>query len=140
MLDLVLTNKEGLVGNVKVKGSLGFSTHERVEFHRGWKQGQVAWEEYREIIQIAREQVRKAKALTELNLARDVKGNKKALYRHVSDRRQTRENVGPLQKEAGDQVTQDVEKAEVLNDFFVSVFNNKCSSHTAQVAEGKGGD
>jgi len=41
------------------------------------KQGQVAWEEYREIVRVAREQVRKAKALTELNLARDVKGNKK---------------------------------------------------------------
>jgi len=61
----------------------------------GEKQGQVAWEEYREIIQVAREQVRKAKALTELNLARDVKGNKKAFYRYVSDRRKARENVGP---------------------------------------------
>jgi len=32
MLDLVLTNKEGLVGNVKVKGSLGCSDHEMMEF------------------------------------------------------------------------------------------------------------
>ena len=31
MLDLVLTNKEGLVGNVKLKGSLGCSDHEMVE-------------------------------------------------------------------------------------------------------------
>jgi len=85
-------------------------------------------------------QVRKAKALTQLDLVRDVKGNKKAFYRYVSDRRQTRENVGPLQKEAGDLVTQDVEKAEVLNDFFASVFNSKCCSHTARVAEGKSGD
>jgi len=48
--------------------------------------------------------------------------------------------VGPLWKEAGDLVTRDVEKVEVLNDFFASVFNSKCSSHTIQVAEGKGGD
>jgi len=33
-----------------------------------------------------------------------------------------------------------VEKAEVINDFFASVFNSKCSGHTTQVAEGKGGD
>jgi len=32
MLDLVITNKEGLVGNVKVKGSLGCSDHEMVQF------------------------------------------------------------------------------------------------------------
>ncbi|GAB0179159.1 hypothetical protein GRJ2_000381200 [Grus japonensis] len=32
MLDLILTNKEGLVGNVKLKGSLGCSDHEMVEF------------------------------------------------------------------------------------------------------------
>jgi len=32
ILDLVLTNKEGLVGNVKVKGSLGCSGHEMMQF------------------------------------------------------------------------------------------------------------
>ncbi|GAB0193807.1 hypothetical protein GRJ2_001846000 [Grus japonensis] len=32
MLELVLTNKEGLVGNVNLKGSLGCSDHEMVEF------------------------------------------------------------------------------------------------------------
>ena len=32
MLDLVLPNKEGLVRNVKLKGSLGCSDHEMVEF------------------------------------------------------------------------------------------------------------
>ncbi|KAM9590815.1 uncharacterized protein ACIBXB_005869 [Morphnus guianensis] len=232
-LDLVLTNKEGLVGNVKLKGSLGCSDHEMVEFknlraarrahsklttldfrradfglfrdllgrvpwdtalegrgvqaswlifkdhllqaqerciptkrksdkttsrpawmnkelldklkhkkeaYRGWKQGQVAWEEYREIVQAARDQVRKAKALIELNLSRDVKGNKKSFYRYVGDKRKTRENVGPLWKDMGDLVTRDMEKAEVLNDFFALVFTGKCSSHTAQVAEGKGRD
>ncbi|GAB0190799.1 hypothetical protein GRJ2_001545200 [Grus japonensis] len=32
MLDLILTNKEGLVGDVKLKGNLGCSDHEMVEF------------------------------------------------------------------------------------------------------------
>ncbi|TRZ08993.1 hypothetical protein HGM15179_018118 [Zosterops borbonicus] len=32
MLDLILTNKEELVGNVKLKSSLGCSDHEMVEF------------------------------------------------------------------------------------------------------------
>ncbi|GAB0194022.1 mitochondrial enolase superfamily member 1 [Grus japonensis] len=122
-------NKE-LLGKVKQK---------KVAY-RGWKQGQVAWEEYRETVRAAREQVRKAKVLVELNLARDVKDNNKSFYRYVSDKRRTRENVGPLQNETGDLDTQDMEKAEVLNDFFASVFTGKCLSHTAQVTEGKGRD
>jgi len=63
--------------------------------------------------------------------------NKRDFYKYVSDRRKTKENVSPLWKEAGDLVTRDVEKAEVLNNFFA--FNSKCSSHTAQIA-GKGKD
>ncbi|KFV98219.1 hypothetical protein N327_09172, partial [Fulmarus glacialis] len=113
--------------------------HEK-EAYRGWKQGQVAWEEYREIVQAARDQIRKAKALIELNLARDVKGNKKSFYRYVGDKRKTRENVGPLRNKTGDLVTWHMEKAEVLNDFFASVFTSKCSSLTAQAAKGKGRD
>jgi len=106
--------------------------------YTGWKQGQVSWEEYREIVQVARDQVWKAKALIELNLARDVKDNKKSFYRYVSDKWKSSENVGPFWKETGDLVTQDMEKTEVLNGFFASVFTSKCSSHTAQVADSKG--
>ncbi|GAB0208249.1 mitochondrial enolase superfamily member 1 [Grus japonensis] len=84
-----------------------------------------------------RNKVRKAKALIEISLARDVKDNKKSFYRYVSDKRRTRENVGPLRNETGDLVTQDMEKAEVLNDFFASVFTGKCLSHTAQATEGR---
>jgi len=92
------------------------------EAYRGWKQGQVAWEKYRETVRATRDEVRKAKVLIELNLARDVKGNKKSFYSYVSDERKAGKNMGPLWKEMGDLVTQDMEKAEVFNDFFASVF------------------
>ncbi|GAB0195099.1 mitochondrial enolase superfamily member 1 [Grus japonensis] len=212
MLDFILTNKEGLEGDVKLKGSLGCSDHKMVDFRRvdfglfrdllgripwdkalegrgaqdswlifkghllqaqerciptkrksskntkrppwmnkellgkvqqkkvadrGWKQGQVAWEKYRETVRAARDQVRKAKALTEIIVARDVKDNKKSFSRYVSEKRRTRENVGPLWNETGDLVTQDKEKAEILNNFFASVFTGKCLSHTAHVTEGR---
>ncbi|GAB0199271.1 mitochondrial enolase superfamily member 1 [Grus japonensis] len=92
----------------------------------------------RETVQAARDQVRKAKALIKISLARDVKDNKRSFYRYVSDKRRMRENVGPLRNETGDLVTQDMEKAEVLNDFFASVFTGKgLSLHTAQVTEGR---
>jgi len=56
--------------------------------------GQIAHEKYRKIVQAARDHVRKAKALTELNLARDIKGNKKSCCRYIGDESKTRENVG----------------------------------------------
>ncbi|KFV11020.1 hypothetical protein N340_01493, partial [Tauraco erythrolophus] len=103
--------------------------------YRGWKQGQVGWEEYRAIVQATRDEVRKAKALIELNLTRDIKGNTKNFYRYVSDKKRSRKNVGPLRKEMGDLATRDMEKAEVLSDFFASVITGKSSSCTAQVTE-----
>jgi len=69
----------------------------------------------------------------ELNLARDIKGNKKNFYRYVSDKRKAGEDVGPLWKETGELVMRNVENAEVLNDF-ASVFSSKI----AQAAESKG--
>jgi len=93
--------------------------------------------EYREIVEAARDQVRRTKSLIELNLTRDVKGNKKSFCRSVSGKRKARDNVSPLWKEMGALVTWDMEKAEVLSDFVASVFTGKCSSHTAQVTEGK---
>ncbi|PKU39968.1 hypothetical protein llap_9736 [Limosa lapponica baueri] len=105
------------------------------EAYREWKQGWVAWDEYREIVQAAWDHVRKAKAQAELNLARDVKGNKQSFHRYVSDKRKTRKSN---RKEAGGLVTWHMEKAEILNDFLALVFTSKCSIHTTQVAEGKG--
>jgi len=48
--------------------------------------------------------------------------------------------VSPLWKETGASVTWNMEQAEVLDSFFVSVFTGKCSSHTVQVREGKDRD
>lgn len=44
--------------------------------------------------------------------------------------------MAPFRRDMDDLVMQDMEKAEVLKDFFASVFTSKCSSHTAQIAEG----
>lgn len=50
---------------------------EKKGMHRQWKQGHVAWEEYRDAIRMCRDGIRKAKAWLELHLARDVKTNRR---------------------------------------------------------------
>ncbi|PKU40656.1 rna-directed dna polymerase from mobile element jockey-like [Limosa lapponica baueri] len=107
------------------------------EAYRGWKQGQVEWAEYKETVRVARNQIRQTKAQAELNLARDIKNNEKNFYRYIRDKGKTREVVGPLWKETGDLASQGMDKAELLNNFFASVFTSKGSNHTTQVTEGK---
>lgn len=71
-------------------------------------------------------------------MARNITGKKKRIYKYFGNKRKTRETVGPLWKERGDLGTQDMGKAEVLNDYFVSVFPEHTYSHMAQAQEGKG--
>ena len=68
------------------------------------------------------DRIRKAKAQMELNLARDVKDNKKGFYRYIGRRRQAKDSVPPLIKGNEEQASSDIEKAEVLNECFASVF------------------
>lgn len=49
-----------------------------------------------------------------------------------------RENVEPLHRESDYLITSDTEKAEVLYDFFVSIFTDNYWSHNIQVTEGNG--
>lgn len=91
-----------------------------------WKQEQAMHEDYKEVVQAGRDQVGKSKAQIELNLPRDIKGNKKTFFRYTRNKKKTREDVGLLQKENGDLVLRDM-KAEVLNDCVALVFTSKGS-------------
>jgi len=71
------------------------------------------------VVRVCREVTRKAKASLELNLVRGVKDNKKGFFKYIADKTNTRGNVGPLMNEMGAPVTEDTEKAELLNAFFV---------------------
>ncbi|GAB0207747.1 hypothetical protein GRJ2_003240400 [Grus japonensis] len=183
MLDLILTNKEGLVGDVKLKGSLGCSDHEMVEFRilraarransklttldfrradlglfrdllgripwgkalegRG---AQDSWLIFKGHLLQAQERCIPAKRKSSKSSKRPPWMNKELLgkvnhkkeaYRGWKQGQVAWEEYRETVRAARDQ---DMEKAEVLNDFFASVFTGKCLSHTAQVTEGKGRD
>ncbi|KFQ80702.1 hypothetical protein N335_02418, partial [Phaethon lepturus] len=99
------------------------------EMPRQWKQGQVSWEEYRDAAWLCRVGVRMANVQLELNLARDAKNNKTDFYRHVGQKEKVRESIPLLMSKAGKLVTTDEEKAEVVNNFFASVFTDSLASH-----------
>ncbi|CAM4602829.1 unnamed protein product [Caretta caretta] len=101
------------------------------EAYKKWKVGHMTREEYKNIARACRNHIRRAKSHLELQLARDVKSNKKGFFRYVGNKKKAKESVGPLLNEGGNLVTEDVEKANVLNAFFASVFTNKVSSQTA---------
>lgn len=55
------------------------------EVYKKWKQGQMTQEEHRVALWSCSNRVKKAKADLELNLARNVTGNKEGFYSYVSN-------------------------------------------------------
>ncbi|GAB0185825.1 mitochondrial enolase superfamily member 1 [Grus japonensis] len=81
-------------------------------------------ENYKGIARACRDAVRKAKARFEMKLARDVKNYKKVFFRYVNNKQKQKDNIGPLLNRRGELVTNNAEKAEVLNTFFIFVFTS----------------
>lgn len=57
-----------------------------------------------------------------LCLVRDVKNKKKGFYRYTGQNKQAKESSPPLMTEKREWATTDMERTEVLNEFFTSVF------------------
>lgn len=60
----------------------------------------MTWDKYSDTVQLCRDGVRKAKACRELDLVRDVKGDRKSIYRYFNSKRKTGENVDLLLKQS----------------------------------------
>ncbi|KAK4805322.1 hypothetical protein QYF61_018185 [Mycteria americana] len=102
-------------------------TQEKKRVYDLWKKGRASQEDYKDVVRLCRDKIRRAKVKLELNLASAVKDNKKCFYKYINNKRRAKENLHPLLDAGGNIVTKDEEKAEVLNAFFSSFFNSKTS-------------
>ena len=75
-----------------MKRELFLRLQEKKRIHLLWKKGWTTRKEYKEVVKMCREKIRKAKAQLELNLAAGGKGNKKLFYKYINSKRRTREN------------------------------------------------
>jgi len=89
----------------------------------------VAQKEYRGLIRLSREEIKKAKAQLELRLATVLRDNKKCFYKCINNKKGAKENLQALLDVGGNIATKDEEKSEKLNAFFASVFNSQTGYH-----------
>lgn len=57
----------------------------------------MTWKEYRDVVQLCMDGVRKTKACLELDSVRDTKGNKNGFQRYITSKRKSRENTDMMQ-------------------------------------------
>ena len=73
-------------------------------------------------------------------MARKVNSNRKILFRYIDHKRRAKERVPSLLNEKGKIASLDVEKAEILNEFFSSVSTVTQASQVSHVPELPSGD
>ena len=86
------------------------------------------YEVYKEALNDATNEVRKAKRNFEHKLAQNIKSDSKSFYAYVRSKQNVRDKVGPLEDNAGNIITQGCLMAEELNVHFSSVFTREDTS------------
>ena len=81
--------------------------------------------EYRRASNKVKTEVRNAVREFEKQIAGEAKRNPKAFYRYARSKMKTKSTVGDLERLDGTMADTDVQKAEVLNSFFASVFTTE---------------
>ena len=83
------------------------------------------YQEYAKARNKAARECRKAKIRLEKTVAEQAKRNPKSFWSYVKAKTSTRSGIGDLKRDDGTIASTDKEKAQVLNDFFQSVFTEE---------------
>ena len=98
------------------------------------KQNSTNFDKYKCKLNKSRNKNRAAKRNYEKKLAENVKHDSKSFFTYVRSKQRTKDKVGPLNDKTGKVITDDGEAANLLNDYFSSVFTiENCSNIPEQV-------
>ena len=78
--------------------------------------------EYTRIRRETKRLIKISKKLHELHIASSCKVNPKEFFRYVGEKKTLKSTIGPLLSAEGEIVTDERETADILNDYFASVF------------------
>ena len=80
---------------------------------------------YRETLNLATTEIRKSKRTFEKKLPGNIINESKSLYAYVRSKQKVRDKVGPLENNRGNIISDGFQMAEVLNEYFSTVFTIK---------------
>ena len=80
---------------------------------------------YKEALNLATSEIRKPKRTFENKLAGNIKNDSKSFYAYVRSKQIVRDKVGPLENNRGNIISDRFQMAEVLNEYFSSVFTTE---------------
>ena len=80
---------------------------------------------YKEALNLATTEIRKSKRTFEKKLAANIKNDSKSFYAYVRSKQKVRDKVGPLENNSGNIISDGFQMAEVLNEYFSSVFTTE---------------
>ena len=83
------------------------------------------WQRYKKLRNESKLQITKARKSAEKKIAMESKTNPKAFWAYVKRQTKTDHSLQPLKTADGTMTVENEEKAELLNDFFASVFTNE---------------
>ena len=94
------------------------------EAWKKWKRtgGRREEEEYRKRVNETKKKVRNKKNALERKVIQSRKTNPKSFYAYINSAKKTRGKIGPLKNENGELVTEPKRQAQMLNEFYASVF------------------